>query len=498
MMLTPTILGGNCALKFQNAWLTRDGTALLGLCDTAFTELPLDGKPARPIATFTGDVFVSELGDASFVYLDKQHLVQVPLAGGASTTLSLEARPTPPPKLTPDGSRVVYVADSAMGQGRLLLSVPAGGGTATTLYAQPISFFKLSPDGSRVFTRSPGFTVLSIPVAGGVPVDLGNFNNDGVFFSPDGRKIAFVTHQPGTSTGPYTLGIGAPDAPPSAFGGTLDTGGGGANQVVFLPDGSRAIVDWTGAQQPMLRRHIDSVPVAGGEAATLMTADKGQFVGIVGKKTDAVLFASQMGALSPELSIVDASGGAPVKLSTLDKCFLSITRDFVAVSPDRTRAVYTDALGDLVLADLDGRTVSKLVPAAMGTKQPCSGFLPIWSPDGSLIAYQHCATGIDCELRVVTPSGTTLTTGVGAPTGGHVYFSPDSKRLLVGGAVLLFGANGVTSRPFRADVPLSNGGTTPDARQFVPATFPWIDAKRFVVQIGSIYPVKTGIIDTGN
>lgn len=506
-MLTPRLLPGDCLINYRNAWLTRDAKQIIAVCDSnKLGTLPIDGSAATTVTTFSTVAPLSiAMDQTSVIYLDGQHLMRVPATGGsAAITLAIDARGVPAPTLAPDGARVVYVADGATGMSRLLLSVPIEGGTPATLFTNTvgITLFTLSPDGSRVFTLSPTFTLLSIPVAGGSAVDLGDGPVGNVAFSPNGQKLAFVTRKPPSTPAQYQLAIGDLDNPPTVFGGSFETGGGGANQLVFTPAGDRIIVDWTGAQLPQPNRFIDSVPAAGGNAAPIAKADKLRLTGLVGRNGDAVLFEAQIGAASPELSIVDAAGGTPIKLSTLDKCiFNSAQRELVVLSPDRTRAVYADALDDLVLADLDARTTMILVPTATTPSNVCGGFLPVWSPDGGKIAYNHCPASGSCDIRVVTTTGVALTT-VGAASLGGAYFSPDSKHIVgrdsTTGNVFTFGNSGVTTAAFRARIPLTMGSGPPIATGFIPTGFPWIDATHFVVETGIAPMVGTGVIDIEN
>src|SRR6185436_16287957 len=136
----------------------------------------------------------------------------------------------------------------------------------------------------------------------------------------------------------------------------------------------------------------------------------------------------------------------------------------IAVSPDRTRAAYTDAFGDLVLADLDAGTTTKLAPAVTALDMLCSTPGPRWSPDGTKIAYQGCKT--DCETLVITPAGQMVASlGKGI---NKWFFSPDSRRIVAGNQVFTFG--GPTSS-WKGNLPLlpATGSFLPT---LAPTTFP--------------------------
>lgn len=167
-------------------------------------------------------------------------LYSVQLVGGGSTKLNgplveggnvesvtslangdREPATTPAYAVSPDGSRVVYLADQAVDEVFELYSVPITGGPATTLNdrslpeADVYPGFQISQDSSRVIYLSRVLDpkdpeLFSVPVTGGTPTRLHELNDDlrdnpysitSFKVSPDNRSVVFAaTHDTSAAT----------------------------------------------------------------------------------------------------------------------------------------------------------------------------------------------------------------------------------------------------------------------------------------------------------
>jgi hypothetical protein len=298
-----------------------------------------------------------------------------------------------------------------------------------------------------------------------------------IAFSHDGKRLAFAgddwanNHVNGSSI--VTAGL---DGSAKTTGLPLDVGANANLQkVVFSRDDSRVVLAWRGL--------VQSGAATGGAGVNLASGQFVRLVGLVGAAGMSALVVTQTGNASAELLLAPLAGSPSTKLSTLDRCAVgappttfSAQRDPIAISPDGTRAIYTDVLGDLILANLDTGVTMKLVEGASGPSQLCSLGYPRWAPDGTKVGYQRCKAG-ECETLVITPTGDLVATlGKGSSSPRRWFFSPDSKKVVAGPQVFKLGGEALS---FKGSVEFV-GGTVPD--DVWPATFPWIDASRFVVK----------------
>jgi Tol biopolymer transport system component len=152
-------------------------------------------------------------------------LFSVPIAGGAVVKLSpllpaggdVVTGPHSGPKITPDGTRVVYAADQGVNGIDNIYSVPIGGGPSTaiggaaTFGSSTIQGFILSPDGSRAarvrrfrfLPTSAWSTHLAVaPLAGGgwqqvdsCPAEICDIALDPIFSPTDPKAIFYTADQ---------------------------------------------------------------------------------------------------------------------------------------------------------------------------------------------------------------------------------------------------------------------------------------------------------------
>lgn len=476
-------LASGCSVAAPNAWLTPNEESLIAACnDSGLATLPLDGSEEAALAMDPQRAAHSVLlVDDGILFVDQGHLMRARFGEGVAETLAIDV--TGPLALTPDRKLAVFAGPTESGGVNGLFVVDLETGDIRRVHEQSFALteFLITPDGTRALLMGKPVELWSVDLIGDDTAQLGAYANDStladsVAFSPDGTKVAFLGEKPGSG---YEFVITSFDGRERVSGGTFETGGSGDITLEFVPDGSRAVLAWLARQQllePGAYR-LDSVPVGGGDSEELARADRLRFFGVVGGQLKAVLYAAQVGGTSPGMFLVSAEGGTPSELSTLSACATAPNVVYkVGLSPDRAHAVYTDAFGDLVIADLDERSVRKLVPGATAIANTCQVEPPLWSPDGTLIAYQRLAPSADPESFVITPSGEIAAT-IGPPPW---VFAPDSGGIVSGGRVLRFG------EPTR----LLTDKTIPLLRrqldgarslEFVPTTFPWLDSYRFIM-----------------
>jgi len=222
-------------------------------------------------------------------------------------------------RISPDGTRVVFTADTAGGEVAALYSVPITGGSPVQLHAGTIvpenyrtgplgeptwwygkSVFEIAPDGgSVIYSAEPSVGSVDLyraPIAGGPSVHLASLSGAGV------DTLAFHV---------------APDA----------------GHVVFR-------VNWPGTGDTEQTTTIYSVPAAGGEApVTLFAAPaSGHFLAIGGDPwyispdSGRVMFAD-----ASTLYITDIGGGPVTTLASAGAWYLSRIR----FTPDGSRVLFT-------------------------------------------------------------------------------------------------------------------------------------------------------------
>lgn len=192
-----------------------DGSGRVGLLGA----LVAGGQPIEIRFDSTHAVFVADkLVDETF------ELFSVPLVGGAVTKLNpalpaggdVAAGQNAGPKITPDGTRVVYAADQQTNGIENVYVVPIGGGPAvavgrvTTVGSAEVRGLTISPDGERVARVSwyralvgqPAFVHLAVARLDGGRwttvdscIETGEVWHHPVFSSADSRSVFYVADQ---------------------------------------------------------------------------------------------------------------------------------------------------------------------------------------------------------------------------------------------------------------------------------------------------------------
>lgn len=196
-------------------------------------------------------------------------------------------------RISPDGSRVIYLSEIRRFSEFDLFSVPIPGGIPTKIAegVLPINFstlsnfgFKISPDGSRVVYRGrdvqagDNVGLFSVPITGGTPIRLhGDFTGDqesSVFsdrdfeFSPDGTRVVYRVEASASDTldeGLFSVPVTGGE--PIRLNGDLPEAGRVKAGFKISSDSTRVIYV---ADQSFLRvDEIFSASITGGESVRL-------------------------------------------------------------------------------------------------------------------------------------------------------------------------------------------------------------------------------------
>ena len=303
-------------------------------------------------------------------------------------------------QFSPDGSRVLYLADQETDDVWELYSVPATGGTPVKLNSAlpsdgDVHYYGLqfSPDGSRVLyladrDKDEVLELYSVPAAGGEPVKLntdltpgGSVNPFGVQFSPDGSRVLY-TADDGTIDGRLSevfelYSVSAAGGEPVKLNKGLPSGGNVSWEgLQFSPDGSRVL--YLADQVTNGVTELYSVPATGGEPIKLnaklpvdgdgdvswrglqFSPDGSRVLYTADQETDEIF----------EIYSVPATGGTPVKLNAELTSGGYVTPFGVRLSPDGSRVLYNAA------QDTDEVFEIYSVPAAGDTPVKLNSALP--------------------------------------------------------------------------------------------------------------------------
>jgi len=343
-------------------------------------------------------------------------LFSVPSVGGTPVKLNGDLVPSGDVvagsgRFSPNGSRVVYLADQQTDGMVELFSVSSGGGEAVKLNG-PLSAIgdvmedglQFSPDGNRVLYAASARTDLQfrsitelfvVPALGGTPLTLngplvsgGNVLAASARFSPDGSRAVYVADQDADEV--FELfSVPVTGGTPQKLNGPLTSGGDVSTVALqFSPDGSRVL--YVADQNVDERFELFTVPAVGGDALAL--GGDGSVdpynVWCTPDGNRVVYRASPLSDDGYQLYSVLATGGVPVLLN--GELVSGGNVIGAQLSPDGSRIVY--------LADQDIDEVFELyvVPITGGMPQKLNGPLPgnrdvtHWqiSPNGQRVVYR--------------------------------------------------------------------------------------------------------------
>jgi dipeptidyl aminopeptidase/acylaminoacyl peptidase len=254
------------------------------------------------------------------------------------------------PQPSPDGTWIAFVVtamDTEANRGNSdVWVVPTAGGEPRRLTASPGADNnpRWSPDGKKiafVSTRSGAPQVWTIDVAGGEAVQVTRLSTgaSGIVWSPDGKKIAFASSV-------------YPDAPDDAA--NLKRAEAAEKSKVKARVYDRLFYRYWNAWSDGTRSHVFVIPAEGGKAVDLTPGD-----------FDA-----------PPLDL----GGSPDYAFSPDGTEIAFVRN---VDPELDKAIGTN--NDVFTAPVAGGPVTRITTNKANDNQP------VYSPDGQSIAYRAMA-----------------------------------------------------------------------------------------------------------
>ena len=367
-------------------------------------------------------------------------------------------------QFSPDGSRVLYIADQDIVDVLEIYSVPSIGGVPVKLNAELVAGgevenegLQFSPDGSHVLYNADQdtddvFEIYSVPSVGGVPVKLnaelvagGEVDDDALQFSPDGSRVLYRADQDIDDVWEI-YSVPSVGGVPVKLNAELVAGGDvGYRGIQFSPDGSMVL--YQADQDTVDVGEIYTVPSVGGVPVKL-NAELG-----AGGRVDyealqfspdgsRVLYrADQDTENVNEIYSVSSVGGVPVKLNAELVAGGDVNYRGLQFSPDGSRVLY--------LADQDIDDVCEIysvpslggVPVKLNTELAAGGEVEYrglqFSPDGSRVLYLAVpdTEGVWEAYSVPSIGGTPVKLNAELVAGGEVdygglQFSPDGSRVL--------------------------------------------------------------------
>lgn len=352
-------------------------------------------------------------------------------------------------EITPDSSRVIYLADQAAFFVDELYSVPIGGGVATQLNGALVSNgdvqgFVLTPDGQRVVYRADEVTdgvseLFGVPATGGVvsqlsaPLALSVGVQSDFSLTPAGTQVLFRA-DPFIAGGLELLVVPADgSAQPLA----LTQGADGLRNVQpgFDPGSQLAVFRSDLATNEAFELY--RVPLNGGASPARVNPALpiGNVVGdvdsfLVAPHSSRVVYgANQQPGDQRETFSVLRDGGAPVRLDDLSNADSSLP---LLVTPDGLRVILYDNR-DLFSAPTDGRTLPlRLTGPSTQANRVESGAL--LSSDGAHVVYLsqgrlHSVPTDGSQPALLLDSPAIQGNGV-ERMDGRVELSPDGTRVV--------------------------------------------------------------------
>jgi Tol biopolymer transport system component len=214
-------------------------------------------------------------------------IFSVPTSGGTAVKLNgplLAGGDVISQQFSPDGSRVLYRADQTSDEVFEIFSVPSAGGTAVRLNGPLVADgnvsglgLQFSPDGSRVLyladqTTNNMFELFSVPSTGGTAVKLNGpvatgVSDEGLQFSPDGSRVIYLADQTTVNVS-EVFSVPSAGGTPVKLNGPLVAGGDASGlSLQFSPDGSRVL--YLADQNTDEVDEVFIVPSTGGTAIKL-------------------------------------------------------------------------------------------------------------------------------------------------------------------------------------------------------------------------------------
>jgi hypothetical protein len=400
------------------------GTRLLsapvaGGSGTVLSEMGASAEGGAITPDGTAVVFVARRQGVSELY-------RVPIGGGAAIRLNgpLAANASVNAfALTPDGTRIAYRVLTTNNQGSLH-GVSVSGGPSVQLSApgQLVWDWRISPSGSRVvyIARVGGFDGLySVPIAGGAVVRLDGavpgqqVKNNWYFIDAADTTVVYRAEESGVGRYLYSVPVGGgtpmllTDAtlPPDRVWG-----------VEISPDGASVVFRYGDFQTQQLFR----VPIHGGAIVRLNPPfPTGRKVDdfVIGPDSQHVIYdADQQVAGMDELYRVPIGGGASVKISgTVSGSGIeSGALVGYTLTPDGATAVYRAKHGAAQAIALFARALDPDPDqdGIFAACDPCPGIIDPHPPDADVDGFPAACADCDDTSASIHPEAEEINDGV--------------------------------------------------------------------------------------
>ena len=321
------------------------------------------------------------------------------------------------PAVSPDGSRVAYLARNGMGYQLFVRALDGAGPVRLTNDRRAKGHPVWSPSGHRIaFVASDGdaAAIHLLALQGGREtklIDLPAWSY-GLDWSPDGRMLAYSDAAPGEAATIVLLDIASRAARPIAR--SADSSGDA--KPVFSPDGKKIAFVRSDALD---RQRIVVADIDGNEARVLLATPR-QIRGLDWTpEGDALVYSARAGRRFGLWRLATDAGGAPELLSIEggDLWNPSIARDGRVVVEE------VDQDSDIWRADLARGAAAPFI------RSTADDYDPAFAPSGGALAFVSERSGA-AEVWLQEPDGRTRRlTDLGSTAVGRISWSPDTRRL---------------------------------------------------------------------
>lgn len=440
-------------------------TYRLGYVSAALPSLvsAVPGEPAAPVLPEVNVISDADVRAGMLVWVQQReaggsdlYVAQSPTA--TPTRLTNDGALNRHPALSPDGRQVAFTSDR--GGNHDIWVIPVTGGSPRQLTNHPGDDTNptWSPDGQQIAFDStrhdPAGEIYRMPATGGPAIRLTTdpAADTQPAWSPDGQRIAFSTTRFGTASTLPTSAVATVPATGGAVTRVTPATVGDAAEPAWSPDGRRLAFVSTQTDPSGDVFVLDGtqvIPVANDphRAELHPTWQDGRVVHITISTNESE----------------DVWSTDPTGRDRRDVTARSSDENGPAYSPDGLRLAYSAAWWDewerIVVADADGRNPRIIAPP--GTVDGDRDTDPAWSPDGTMLAFTRQPADPTSPSRVLLVRVADAVQVGELPIPRHLRgsdaepaWSPDGTRLAVSRTTTPFFSR---IRPTWVDQPLLPG-----------------------------------------